>query len=81
MTFGRIDSHLDRIVLTVADIERVGDSVHCRFLAWVKMLDVEAYLQNVSSHHSAMIYGDWTSTLIRVSEMLGLQPIVIKRRT
>lgn len=81
VTFGRIDPRLDRIVLTVADIERVEDSVHCRFSAWVKMPDIEAYLQNISSHHSAMIYGDWTSTLIRVSEMLGLRPIVIKKKT
>jgi len=79
VTLGRIDPRLDRIVLTVADIEKVEDSVHCRFSAWLKMPDVKAYLQNISSHHSAMIYGDWTSTLIRVSEMLGLRPIVIER--
>ena len=81
VTFGRIDPRLDRIVFTVADIEKVEDSVHCRFSAWVKMPDIKAYLQNISSHHSAMVYGDWTSTLIRVSEMLGLRPIVIGRRT
>lgn len=79
--FGRIDPRLDRMVFTVADIEKVEDSVHCRFSAWVKMPDIKAYLQNISSHHSAMVYGDWTSTLIRVSEMLGLRPIVIGRRT
>jgi len=76
VTFGRIDPRLDRIVFTVADIEKVEDSVHCRFSAWIKMPNVKAYIQNISSHHSAMIYGDWTSTLIRVSEMLGLKPIV-----
>jgi len=81
VTFGRIDPRLDRMVFTVADIEKVEDSVHCRFSAWVKMPDIKAYLQNISSHHSAMVYGDWTSTLIRVSEMLGLRPIVIGRRT
>ncbi|HDM88448.1 MAG TPA: hypothetical protein ENG65_00455 [Candidatus Bathyarchaeota archaeon] len=81
VTLGRIDPRLDRIVFTVADIEKVEDSVHCRFSAWLKMPDIKAYLQNISSHHSAMIYGDWTSTLIRVSEMLGLQPVVIRRRT
>ena len=79
--FGRIDPRLDRMVFTVADIEKVEDSVHCRFSAWVKMPDIKAYLQNISSHHSAMVYGDWTSTLIRVSEMLGLRPIVIGRQT
>ena len=81
VTFGRIDPRLDRMVFTVADIEKVEDSVHCRFSAWVKMPDIKAYLQNISSHHSAMVYGDWTSTLIRVSEMLGLRPIVIGKQT
>jgi len=81
VTFGRIDPRLDRMVFTVADIEEVEDSVHCRFSAWVKMPDIKAYLQNISSHHSAMVYGDWTSTLIRVSEMLGLRPIVIGKQT
>ncbi|RJS84628.1 hypothetical protein CW706_03585 [Candidatus Bathyarchaeota archaeon] len=61
----------------MADVEKVEDSVHCRFSAWVKMPNVRDYVQKISSHHSVMVYGDWISTLTRVAEMLGLQPIVV----
>ena len=76
--FGRIDPRLDRIVLTVADIEKVEDTVHCRFSAWIKMPDLKAYLQNISSVHSVIIYKNLMPAIIRASEMLGLRSIVIE---
>ena len=76
-TFGRIDPRLDRIVFTVARIESTEDSVHCRFSAWLKMRDTEGYVRSISSHHSAMVYGDWSSTLHRAAEMLKINAIEI----
>ena len=76
-TFGRIDPRLDRIVFTVARIESTEDSVHCRFSAWLKMRDTEGYVRGISSHHSAMVYGDWSSTLHRAAEMLKINAIEI----
>ncbi len=56
--FGRIDPRLDRVVFTVAKIESVEDSVICCFSAWLKMKNTEEYIRNISSIHSAMVYGD-----------------------
>ena len=76
-TFGRIDPRLDRVVFTVAKIESVEDSVICRFSAWLKMKNTEEYIRNISSIHSAMVYGDWSSTLHKVAEIMGFEPIEI----
>lgn len=75
ITLGRLDPRLDRLVFTVARIEEVKDTVHCRFSIQLSLRDIHGFVKNISSHHVAMIYGDWGSTLRRSVEMLGLEVI------
>ena len=73
VTLARLGPTINRLVVTVAQVEKVENTIHCSFSLYLKFKDLKEYIRQSAGVHAVVSYGSHLKTLKRVADSVGIE--------
>jgi len=77
VTIARIGKELTTMLIMSGDVVDQKDGWDCRNTLIVEIKDLPAFIRNTSGNHLCLVYGDHTSQLQSLCQVMGIQATVI----